>query len=131
MLACGSLGTGWEDRGLTVGSERPSEGSGGSVEGSQRPTEGSGGLTEGSGGPAGRDRWKMEKQRNSPMWYHRSLAPTGAAAQKWGKGNAGQLKQRFCTDSACFRTSRTDRPTDRQSDIQSRVHATKKKYKLA
>ena len=64
MLACGSLGTGWEDRGLTVGSERSSEGSGGSVEGSQRPTEGSGGLTEGSGGPAGRDQWKMEKQRN-------------------------------------------------------------------
>ena len=26
----------------------------------------------------------------SPMWYHRSLAPTGVAVQKWGKGNAVQ-----------------------------------------
>ena len=56
------------------------------------------------------------EKHDSRMWYHRSLATTGAAAQKWDKGNAGQLKQRFCTDSACFRTSRTDRPTDRPTD---------------
>ena len=35
------------------------------------------------------------EKHDSPKWYHRSLAPTGGAAQKWGKGNAGQLIQHF------------------------------------
>ena len=56
--------------GLSEGSEGLSEGSGG-------PTETSGGL-QGEGGET--------EIHDFPVWYHRSLAPTGAAAQKVYKG---------------------------------------------